>query len=83
VSFTGFQPNEFEVNMFGRLIKRINSLYHSNEPNSLVVSKIRGVYLADLKLLSGSKVSRFSSEGSSLAFVLQDLERKAFFQSNI
>jgi len=76
VKYTGFTPSKFEITLMGKLIQKLNENFFSTEPTSLMISKLHGVYIADVKVFSGLKMMSAGSEGMTLGFVLKDLERK-------
>jgi hypothetical protein len=78
VKYTGFEPSKFEIAMIGKFVQRLNETFFSTEPTSLMISKVSGVFVADVKVFNGLKMISSGCEGSTLGFVLQELERRIY-----
>jgi|GEM_PF-2982529 len=78
VKYTGFEPSKFEIAMIGKFVQRLNESFFSTEPTSVMISKIEGIYVADVKVFNGLKMISAGCEASTLGFALQDLERRIY-----
>ena len=78
IRFTGFEPSEFEIELIGRFVQKLNESFFSTEPIQLMISKIDGVFVTDVKIFNGLKAKTASGEAATLGLVFNEIERKVF-----
>lgn len=75
IYFSGFMPNEKEVETLGRFVREINLIFFSSDPSKIYINKIEGSFNGSIKTSSADGFFTAEGEGKTIAELTQDLKK--------